>query len=58
MEPDPIGHLGIWEGKLVALTRFNQEVKDVATGSEGGVRLENCADLRERDILECLETER
>jgi hypothetical protein len=46
----------VWEGKLTELTRFKQQVNDIATGLEGGVRLEECSNVREKDILESIGT--
>ena len=42
----------ILEGKLDTLKRFKDDVKEVATGYECGLTLENYRDVRENDILE------
>jgi translation initiation factor IF-2 len=47
----------IHEGKLGALRRFKDDVRDVAEGFECGISIENFNDIREGDILECYEME-
>jgi translation initiation factor IF-2 len=47
----------VHEGKLGALKRFKDDVKDVAEGFECGISLENFNDIKEGDILECYEME-
>ena len=42
----------IHEGKLASLKRFKDDVKEVATGYECGVQIENFNDLIEEDTLE------
>jgi translation initiation factor IF-2 len=44
-------------GKIAALKRFKDDVKEVAEGFECGISLENFADVKERDVLECFEVE-
>ena len=42
----------IHDGKLVSLKRFKDDVKEVATGYECGIQIENFNDIQEGDILE------
>ncbi len=42
----------VHEGKIESLKRFKDDVKEVASGFECGILLENFNDLREIDILE------
>jgi len=48
----------VYEGKLSSLRRFKDDVKDVATGYECGISLENYNDLKIGDIIECFEMEK
>ncbi|TSK05286.1 MAG: translation initiation factor IF-2 [Geobacter sp.] len=48
----------IFEGKLGSLRRFKDDVKEVATGYECGMSLENYNDLKIGDIFECFEMEK
>ena len=43
----------IYEGKLSSLRRFKDDVREVATGYECGVGLENYNDIKENDEIEC-----
>lgn len=45
----------IWEGKIAALKRFKEDVKDVAEGFECGISLDGVTDIKELDIVECYE---
>ncbi len=47
----------IWEGKIAALKRFKDDVKDVAEGFECGISLDGVTDIKELDIIECYEIE-
>jgi len=47
----------IWEGKIAALKRFKEDVKDVAEGFECGISLDGVSDIKELDIIECYEIE-
>jgi translation initiation factor IF-2 len=47
----------VWDGKMAALKRFKEDVKDVAEGFECGISLEGFNDLKEKDIIECYEIE-
>ena len=42
----------VYEGKLVSLKRFKDDAKEVASGYECGIQLENYNDIKEGDILE------
>ena len=43
-----------FDGKLVTLRRFKDDVDEVSEGLECGVGIENFQDLRERDVLELM----
>ena len=43
----------IFEGKLSSLRRFKDDVREVATGYECGIGLENYNDIKEKDVIEC-----
>jgi translation initiation factor IF-2 len=47
----------IWEGKLASLKRFKDDAREVASGYECGLSLEGYNDVKERDVIECFETE-
>ncbi|RLB47684.1 MAG: translation initiation factor IF-2, partial [Deltaproteobacteria bacterium] len=49
--------VNIWEGKLTSLKRFKDDAREVASGYECGLGLEGYNDIKERDVLECYETE-
>ena len=42
----------VHEGKLSSLRRFKEDVKQVGTGFECGISLENFNDIKPKDILE------
>ena len=42
----------IHDGKLISLKRFKDDAKEVATGYECGIQIENFNDIKEGDILE------
>ena len=42
----------IYEGKLISLKRFKDDVKEVTSGYECGIQLENYNDLKVGDVLE------
>ena len=42
----------IFEGKISSLKRFKDDAKEVASGYECGIQLENCNDINEGDIIE------
>ncbi|MBR1709528.1 MAG: translation initiation factor IF-2, partial [Clostridia bacterium] len=43
----------VFEGKLSSLQRFKDSVREVADGYECGVGLENYADIKNGDVVEC-----
>ena len=47
----------IWDGKLAALKRFKDDVKEVAEGFECGISLDGTTDIKELDIVESYEIE-
>ncbi|HEY7932883.1 MAG TPA: translation initiation factor IF-2 [Solirubrobacteraceae bacterium] len=46
----------IYDTTIASLRRFNEDVREVASGFECGIVLQNFQDLREGDILETYET--
>ncbi len=42
----------VYEGKLVSLKRFKDDAKEVASGYECGIQLEDYNDIKEGDVLE------
>ncbi len=40
------------KGKVSSLKRFKDDVREITTGYEGGLGLENYNDIKEGDILE------
>ncbi|MCF6463295.1 translation initiation factor IF-2 [Clostridium sp. Cult1] len=42
----------VFEGKVSSLKRFKDDVREITTGYEGGLGLENYNDIKEGDILE------
>ena len=48
----------VYEGKLDSLRRFKDDVKEVATGYECGMNLENYNDIKTGDIIEAFEMEK
>jgi translation initiation factor IF-2 len=47
----------LWDGKIDALRRFKDDVKDVAEGFECGISLEGWSDIKEKDVIESYEIE-
>jgi translation initiation factor IF-2 len=47
----------VWDGKLAALKRFKDDVKEVQEGMECGISLEGYNDTKEKDVVECYEIE-
>jgi translation initiation factor IF-2 len=47
----------IWEGKLSSLKRFKDDVKEVGTGYECGIGLENYNDVKPGDFIDAFELE-
>ncbi|RNC70420.1 MAG: translation initiation factor IF-2 [Desulfuromonadales bacterium] len=48
----------IYEGKMSSLRRFKDDMKEVATGYECGIGLENYNDIKIGDIIEAFEIEK
>ena len=48
----------VFQGKLGTLRRFKDDVKEVATGYECGMGLENYNDIKIGDIIEAFEMEK
>ena len=48
----------VYEGKMSSLRRFKDDVKEVASGYECGIGLENYNDLKIGDIIEAFEMEK
>ena len=48
----------VYEGKLSSLRRIKDDVKEVASGYECGIGLENYNDIRVGDIIEAFEIEK
>jgi translation initiation factor IF-2 len=46
----------IWEGEIASLRRFNEDVREVATGYDCGIVLQNYADVKEGDVMEAYTT--
>ena len=47
----------IFEGKVSSLKRFKDDVKEVATGFECGIGIENYNDVKVGDVIEAYEME-
>ena len=45
----------IYEGKIVSLRRFKEDVREVSSDFECGIRIENCEDMQSGDIIESYE---
>ncbi|NLX82440.1 MAG: translation initiation factor IF-2 [Clostridiales bacterium] len=43
----------IFEGKLSSLRRFKDDVREIASGYECGIGLENYNDIKVKDVIEC-----
>jgi translation initiation factor IF-2 len=46
----------VYDGEIASLRRFNDDVREVATGFDCGVVLHNYADIKEGDVLETYAT--
>ena len=46
----------IYDGEIASLRRFNEDVREVASGFECGIVLTNFADVKEGDLLEVYTT--
>ena len=42
----------VWEGEIASLRRFNDDVREVASGFDCGIVLRDFADVKEGDVLE------
>ena len=42
----------VYQGRIASLKRFKEDVREVATGYECGIMIENFNDLKTGDILE------
>jgi len=47
----------VWEGKISSLRRFKDDVREVASGLECGIGLENFNDVKPGDVIESFEVE-
>ena len=47
----------IWEGKVAALKRFKEDVKEVTEGFECGISLDGYSEMKEKDMIESFEIE-
>jgi translation initiation factor IF-2 len=47
----------VWEGKVGSLRRFKDDVREVASGYECGIGLENYNDIKPGDVVEAFEME-
>lgn len=45
-------HVVVYEGKIASLRRFKDDVREVATGFECGIGIENFNDIKVKDIIE------
>jgi translation initiation factor IF-2 len=46
----------VYEGRIESLRRFKEDVREVDTGYECGIVLENYADVKQGDVIEVYET--
>ncbi len=46
----------VYETTIASLKRFNDDVREVASGFECGIVLANFQDVKEGDVLEAFET--
>ena len=47
----------VWEGKIGSLRRFKDDAREVSTGYECGIGLENYNDVKPEDVIEAFEME-
>ena len=45
----------MYEGEIMTLRRFKEDVNEVANGFECGIRVENFNDLKQGDTIEAFE---
>jgi translation initiation factor IF-2 len=50
-------HVVVYQGNVASLRRFKDDVREVVTGYECGVGLENFQDIKAGDVLEAFEVE-
>jgi translation initiation factor IF-2 len=48
----------IFEGKLSSLKRFKEDVREVQTGYECGIGVENFNDIKVGDVIEAYDVEK
>jgi translation initiation factor IF-2 len=46
----------VYDGEIQSLRRFNEDVREVASGYDCGVVLRDYADIKEGDVLEAYAT--
>jgi translation initiation factor IF-2 len=46
----------IWDGEIASLRRFNDDVREVASGFDCGIVLRDYADVKDGDVVEAYET--
>ena len=46
----------VWDGEIASLRRFNEDVREVATGYECGIVLKDYMDVKEGDVMEAYAT--
>ncbi len=51
-------HVVVYDGRIASLRRFKDDVREVASGYECGIALENFGDIKVGDVIETYETER
>jgi translation initiation factor IF-2 len=51
-------HVVVYDGRISTLRRFKDDAREVASGFECGISLENYADVKTGDVIESYETER
>ena len=47
----------VYNGKIGSLRRFKDDVKEVQSGYECGIGIENYNDVKVADVIECYEME-
>ena len=47
----------VYDGKIGSLRRFKDDAKEVQSGYECGIGIENFNDVKVNDVIECYETE-
>jgi translation initiation factor IF-2 len=47
----------VWDGKMSSLKRFKDDAREVASGYECGISLENFNDIKVGDVIEAYEME-